>query len=49
MRTWTLTAMPAAFDSFDYKQFTILVKHVDDNHRISRLLVLEHKFEDKED
>ena len=47
--TKNIGAMPAAFDSFDYKQFTILVKHVDDNHRISRLLVLEHKFEDKED
>ena len=38
-------AMPVAFDSFDYKQFTILVKHVDENHRIARLLVLEHTYQ----
>ena len=37
-------AMPVAFDSFDYLQFTILVKHVDENHRISRLLILEHTY-----
>ena len=37
-------AMPVAFDSFDYLQYTILVKHVDENHRISRLLVLEHTY-----
>ena len=37
-------AMPVPFDSFDYKRFTILVKHVDDNHRITRLLILEHEF-----
>jgi len=33
------------FDSFDYKRFTVLVKHVDDNHRITRLLILEHEFD----
>ena len=38
-------AMPVPFDSFDYKRFTILVKHVDDNHRITRLLILEHTFD----
>ncbi len=37
-------AMPVPFDSFDYKRFTVLVKHVDDNHRITRLLILEHEF-----
>lgn len=37
-------AMPVAFDSFDYEQFTILVKHVDENHRIARLLILEHTY-----
>ncbi len=42
-------AMPVAFDSFDYLQFTILVKHVDENHRISRLLILEHTYRPKED
>ena len=39
-------AMPVPFDSFDYKQFTLLVKAVDENHRISRLLILEHHFQD---
>ena len=43
------TAMPVAFDSFDYLQYTILVKHVDDNHRISRLLILEHTYRPAED
>ena len=42
--TENIGAMPVAFDSFDYLQFTILVKHVDENHRISRLLILEHTF-----
>ena len=42
-RTEEIGAMPVPFDSFDYKHFTILVKHVDDNHRISRLLILEHE------
>lgn len=39
-------AMPVPFDSFDYKRFTMLVKAVDENHRISRLLILEHHFQD---
>ncbi|MBE6963606.1 MAG: HlyC/CorC family transporter [Ruminococcaceae bacterium] len=38
----SIGAMPVAFDSFDYQHLTILVKHVDDNHRITRLLILEH-------
>ena len=42
-------AMPVAFDSFDYLQYTILVKHVDENHRISRLLILEHTYRPPED
>ena len=42
-------AMPVAFDSFDYLQFTILVKHVDENHRISRLLILEHTYRPEDD
>ena len=42
-------AMPVAFDSFDYLQYTILVKHVDENHRISRLLILEHTYRPAED
>ena len=33
--TETIGAMPVPFDSFDYKQYTVLVKHVDDNHRIT--------------
>jgi len=31
-----------SFDAFDYKQFTILVRHVDENNRVTRLLILEH-------
>jgi len=42
-------AMPEAFDSFDYLQYTILVKHVDENHRISRLLILEHTYRPADD
>jgi len=42
-------AMPVEFDSFDYEQFTILVKHVDENHRIARLLILEHTYRAKDE
>ena len=42
--TENIGAMPVAFDSFDYLQYTILVKHVDENHRIARLLILEHTY-----
>ena len=47
--TENIGSMPVAFDSFDYLQFTILVKHVDENHRISRLLILEHTYRNEED
>ena len=47
--TENIGAMPVAFDSFDYLQYTILVKHVDENHRISRLLILEHTYHPAED
>ena len=47
--TENIGAMPVAFDSFDYLQFTILVKHVDENHRISRLLILEHTYRLEDD
>ncbi len=40
--TKNIGAMPVVFDSFDYKWFTVLVKQMDENHRISRLLILEH-------
>lgn len=40
--TENIGVMPAPFDSFDYKQYTVLVKHVDENHRITRLLILDH-------
>lgn len=47
--TEQIGAMPQPFDSFDYKQFTILVKQVEeDTHRISRLLILQHNFETTE-
>ncbi len=41
--TENIGAMPVPFDAFDYQEFTILVKQVDDNHRISRLLILKHE------
>ncbi len=41
--TENIGAMPVPFDAFDYKNFTILVKEVDDN-RIERLVILEHHF-----
>ncbi len=47
--TENIGSMPVAFDSFDYLQYTILVKHVDENHRISRLLILEHTYHPKDD
>ena len=45
--TEIIGAMPVPFDAFDYKNFTILVKEVDDN-RIERLIVLEHHFTSEE-
>lgn len=47
--TEVIGAMPVEFDSFDYREYTVLVKHVDENHRIARLLILRHEFEVKED
>ena len=44
--TEMIGAMPVEFDAFDYKQYTVLVKHVDENHRITRLLILKHVCED---
>ena len=43
---WTVEmigSMPVPFDSFDYKNYTVLVMQIDeDNHRIVRLLILKH-------
>lgn len=47
--TEKIGAMPVEFDAFDYKQYTVLVKHVDESHRIARLLILKHEYEPKED
>ena len=47
--TEVIGAMPVEFDAFDYKQYTVIVKHVDENHRISRLLILKHKFGEEEE
>ena len=47
--TENIGAMPVAFDAFDYKQFTVLVRHVDENHRITRLVILEHTYRIPED
>ena len=46
--TETIGAMPVPFDSFDYDRFTMMVKEVDENHRIVRLLILEHHFQEEE-
>ena len=45
--TENLGAMPVPFDAFDYKNYTILVKEVEDN-RIERLVILEHHFTSEE-
>ena len=47
--TEIIGAMPVAFDAFDYEDYTILVKDVDENHRISRLLILKHKTKDEDE
>ena len=44
--TENIGAMPVPFDAFDYQQYTVLVMHVDDNHRITRLLILRHHTND---
>ena len=44
--TENIGAMPVPFDAFDYKEFTILVMDVDDNHRVSKLLILRHHLAD---
>ena len=46
--TETIGAMPVPFDAFDYDRFTMMVKEVDENHRIVRLLILKHRFGDEE-
>ena len=47
--TENIGAMPVPFDAFDYENYTILVMHVDDNHRITRLLILRHHLSDEKD
>ena len=47
--TENIGAMPVAFDAFDYKQYTVLVKQVDDSHRIARLLILGHDYVPEKD
>jgi len=46
--TEQIGAMPVPFDSFDYDRFTMMVKEVDENHRIVRLLILAHHFQEEE-
>ncbi len=38
-------AMPVEFDAFDYKNYTMVVREVDENHRIARLIILKHEWE----
>ena len=46
--TEAIGAMPVPFDAFDYDHYTMMVKEVDENHRITRLLILDHKPKDEE-
>jgi len=46
--TETIGSMPVPFDSFDYDRFTMMVKEVDENHRIVRLLILGHHLPEEE-
>ena len=46
--TEKIGAMPVPFDAFDYDRFTMMVKEVDENHRITRLLILGHHFAEEE-
>ena len=41
--TEVIGAMPVPFDAFDFQDLTVLVREVDDNHRINRLLILRHE------
>ena len=47
--TENIGAMPVVFDAFDYLDLTVLVMSVDDNHRISRLLILRHEQAEKKE
>ena len=47
--TENIGSMPVPFDSFDYENYTIMVKHVDENHRITRVLILKHKWDNEDE
>ncbi len=49
---WTaeqIGAVPIEFDAFDYRNITVVVREVDDNHRATRLIILVHKTEPSEE
>ena len=46
--TENIGSMPMPFDSFDYRNVTLLVKEVDEHHRVTRLLVLVHDLPEDE-
>ena len=46
--TERIGAMPQPFDSFDFKNMTILVKEVDEHHRVLKLLILVHSFTEED-
>jgi CBS domain containing-hemolysin-like protein len=46
--TEKIGAMPVPFDSFDYEDLTVMVKHVDEHNRITRLLILKHHLPDED-
>ena len=41
-------AMPVEFDAFDFKHLTIIVKAVNESHRIEKLIVLLHECPEKD-
>ncbi|MBQ3592764.1 MAG: HlyC/CorC family transporter [Clostridia bacterium] len=47
--TQNIGAMPVPFDAFDFKNYTLIVKEVDEHHHIMRLVILKHDFEEVEE
>jgi len=41
-------AMPVEFDAFDFKHITVIVKAVNETHRIEKLIILLHECPEKE-
>ena len=41
-------AMPVEFDAFDFKHITVIVKAVNESHRIEKLIILLHECPEKD-